>query len=638
MKHKRARRAIASLIAIIVLFPCSFFVGSAHAAEKFDTKDFSVNIRINEDNSLQIKEQISVNFNQKSQGIFRTIPFKGTFKMKRDNELIEEKVRAEIYDVKVKGGEKKLSTEGSSKLIRIGTEGKYIEGPKKYTIEYKVRFFKDQRDDFDFIYLNVLPNEWASTIQKGKLRVEFPKDFDTSELRTYLGDEEMTKDFTKKDGDKLVWEATATNLYKTGVTIHAYLPEGYFVDVADISKKGFSPMILSLVMALISLALWFLFGRDEEDIEVVEFRSPDGMDPIAISYHLTGKPGPETIAPEIMYLGNKGFLEVEVDEENDTFYLEKTDKSYENEASYRRTLMNNLFSVGARVDLQERSDDYWLGLHSVEEVAKDVLEVEAGAKRETRSSKLSQAFMKFSLIVIIAVTALAVYMTPGAEEAMLAFPIIGGIAVLLGSGIWDSTFQRRDTHKKSKVKGLYILGGALLVGNVLALSLGSYIFWDSIFIGLIIGLAMLAVSFFHVIGGKATDQAHQTRGRILGFKNFLEQVEVDKMKELVDDDPNYFFDIMPYTFLFGFKDKWMSRFADVVNDAPPWLKQTGVEDGMTYYDSMASYTFYRAMDRQISNNIKEAVQAEIGESLSDSGGSSGGFGGGGFGGGGGGSW
>lgn len=640
MKVKRIGRIVAILIAIVAIFPCSFFVGTAHAEEKFDTKDFSVYVKVHEDNTLDVKERITVNFNQQSQGIYRVIPFKGVFKMKRNNELIEEKVRAEIYDIEVKGGAKAVTTEGPTKHIRIGTKGKYLSGEKTYEIDYKVRFYKDTRDDFDFLYLNVLPDDWETTIEKGTLRVEFPKDFDTNELSTYLGDEEQRHDFTSKEDGKVIWEARATNLYKTGVTIHAYLPEGYFADAASVGDNAILPVLLSGIIALISLALWFFFGRDEKDIEVVEFRAPNGMDPIELSYHLTGNTGADTVAPEIMYLGNNGFLTLEMDEENDTFYLEKTDKDYENEISYVGMLMNRLFSAGSKVDLRDRSESYWLGLNTVGDVAKSVLEIAAGEKRETRASKVSQWFMKAGLLIIIIATTFAVGITPGTEDAMFAFPVIGGVAAFLGSGFWDDAFQKRDISTSRKIKVFYVLGGVALAGNIVALAWGSNIYWDSIVPGLIIGIAMLIIAFFHVIGGKATDKAHKMRGRILGFKNFLEEVEVDKMKELVDEDPSYFFDIMPYTFLFGFKDKWMSKFAEVVNDAPPWVKhRNSAGEFVSDYDTIATYALYSSMNNHISYNIQEAVQAEIGASISDAGSSSsGGFGGGGFGGGGGGSW
>ena len=43
-------------------------------------------------------------------------------------------------------------------------------------------------------------------------------------------------------------------------------------------------------------------------------------------------------------------------------------------------------------------------------------------------------------------------------------------------------------------------------------------------------------------------------------KEFLENVEKDKLEELINEMPNYFYDILPYTYVFNISKKWIKKF------------------------------------------------------------------------------
>lgn len=49
------------------------------------------------------------------------------------------------------------------------------------------------------------------------------------------------------------------------------------------------------------------------------------------------------------------------------------------------------------------------------------------------------------------------------------------------------------------------------------------------------------MTFFSCYLSKRTEYGTQILGRILGFKNFLETVEKDRLEAMVQDDPEYFY-------------------------------------------------------------------------------------------------
>ena len=40
----------------------------------------------------------------------------------------------------------------------------------------------------------------------------------------------------------------------------------------------------------------------------------------------------------------------------------------------------------------------------------------------------------------------------------------------------------------------------------------------------------------------------------------MKTVEKDKINELVEENPNYFYDILPYAYVLGVSDKWSKKF------------------------------------------------------------------------------
>ena len=127
---------------------------------------------------------------------------------------------------------------------------------------------------------------------------------------------------------------------------------------------------------------------------------------------------------------------------------------------------------------------------------------------------------------------------------------------------------------------------------------------------------------------------HELKQKINGFKIFLETAEKEKLETLVESDPSYFYDILPFAYVLGVSDKWIKNFEGITLERSHWYC------GNTF----SPMTMYYLMHNQMPNVTRSMIsipQSSSGSGLSGGGGLSsggGGFSGGGFGGGGGGSW
>ena len=74
---------------------------------------------------------------------------------------------------------------------------------------------------------------------------------------------------------------------------------------------------------------------------------------------------------------------------------------------------------------------------------------------------------------------------------------------------------------------------------------------------------------------KRTKYGNEILGRIRGFKRFLKTAEKEKLESLVHENPEYFYDILPYTYALGVSKKWMNQFETIAMQAPDWYDYNG---------------------------------------------------------------
>jgi uncharacterized membrane protein len=106
--------------------------------------------------------------------------------------------------------------------------------------------------------------------------------------------------------------------------------------------------------------------------------------------------------------------------------------------------------------------------------------------------------------------------------------------------------------------------------------------------------------------------------------------ERDRLVALVEQDPKYFYNILPYAWVLNVSDKWAKKFESIAIQPPDWYYgHTGIFHPVIFMNDL--------------NHSMNVMQTTMASSPSSSGGggsgfSGGGFSGGGGGGGGGGSW
>lgn len=589
---------------------------------------YDVKITVNEDNTLDIVETITAYFNQYKHGIFRTLPFKNTV-IRADG--TETNNRAGISNIYVSDKYTK-SKENGNLMLKIGSQSITLKGEKKYTIKYRYNLGKDPLKDIDELYYNIIGSEWDTVIGNVTFTITMPKEFDASKLGFSSGEVGSTNNNVeyKVTGNKI--EGKHIGVLKSGnaLTVRCELPEGYFVGAKqDVDYATLLMFIVPLFAFIIALLIWKKYGKDDQVIETVEFYPPNGYNSLEVAYLYKGTVENKDITSLLIYLANKGYIKITETDEQSLFTKSKGFeitklKEYDGTNINERIFLDGLFKRKNTVTVTDLYNRFYMTMNSIrsninrKENRNKIFESSTGKK----IGSLILLFLA-SLITIIAVPT-------------LAFGELGEVITTIVICLFYTPFYLIGIFAgMPKAMRIFWLGFTGFHSMIFFATtpLVMALFNDLVYLGaFLFGLACIvgiAICIIHM--PKRTPFGNEMLGKIGGFKDYLETAEKEKLESMVAKNPQYFYDILPFTYVLGISDLWIRKFEAIALQAPDWYSSSSgfnVDRFGTFMNSTMRST-QTAMSSSPSSSSSGG-----GSSRSSGGGRSGG----GSGGGGGGSW
>jgi uncharacterized membrane protein len=200
---------------------------------------------------------------------------------------------------------------------------------------------------------------------------------------------------------------------------------------------------------------------------------------------------------------------------------------------------------------------------------------------------------------------------------------------------------KQDVMGSLKNKGMYLVDpdSAIGYGVVAALVIVApfvivqVLGWKDLFASIPLVVLSVAISavvwwlFARQITAK-TVRGGRTRVAILGFQEFMNRVDADRIKRM---PPDTFEKFLPYAMALGVEHHWAQAFAGMIKDPPSWYSSSG---GPVMFNPI----FFSSSMHSMASDMHQVFVSSPRASSSGSGfsgGGGGGFSGGGFGGGGG---
>lgn len=620
MKNKFLKLACMLCVCLGVLIVCNVSKASNEYAE-YTIDSYDIKMIVNENNTFDITEKITVNFTQYKHGINRKIPIRNTIQ-RLDGTTSNN--RAKITNIEVSENYS-TSTNNGYKILKIGSSNKTYIGKHTYTISYTYDIGKDPLKDADELYYNLIGTDSDTTISNVTFTIKMPKkfDYDGDKLGFSSG---LKGSIDSSNVEYTVNKNTISGSYigtlgiAEGLTVRLTLPEGYFVRVQEKDDNYVILVsIISVACVIVSALLWRLYGKDNKVVETVEFYPPEELNSAELAYIYKGVAEDEGIISLLISLANKGYLKIE-DCGTKSFILGNDFritklKEYTGNNETEKEFFDGLFKKKNSVTNEDLYDSFYKTIRSI----KSKLESKENKNKIFEKSSLSKIIWLalMCIVILLLITVKPIINTSAGEDLpfLLAFPIIGFSVILL--------VGFRQTNLMIKIFG--IVWGALFGGIPLVVEITPILVEEvpQYLTSYIIGLICIAIIIvFAKIMPKRTKYGSAMLGKIKGFKRFLEVAEKEKLENLVSENPQYFYYILPYTYALGVSDKWVKQFESIAMQAPNWYTS---QNGF----SMDSFGRFMSSTMKSAQSSMTSAPSSSGGGGSSGGGSSGGGSGGG---------
>jgi Predicted membrane protein (DUF2207) C-terminal domain/Predicted membrane protein (DUF2207) N-terminal domain len=567
----------ARLLAVL----CVLALPPALAARTWHISDFSDTINIQTDGSASVRERLTLVFEGEFHGIHRVIPIENLGPAGTNYTLF-----LDVTGVTGENGESlkyEVKTSNGFRDITVYIPNA-VDTTRTIEISYSVRNGLRYFPDYDEFYWNVTGNDWQVPIDRASAMVMLP-----AAAAGQLRAQAFTGVYGSKERDVTTDVDGATVSLTTnhplpmrgGLTVDIYIPKGVLKEPGKFTYFlwfiGSNPIVfLPFVTFGVMFAIWWWKGRDPDPGRSVApmYEPPPGMTPAEAGTLIDDRTDPRDITCTLVDLAVRGYLKIE--ETTDTTLLVFHSKDY-------------IFHL-----LKPR--EQWTDLTSYERVMLDNVFV---AGNDTRLSGLKNRF--YTALPIIRQNIMAALRNKG---MYLLDPDSANAYSLLGAGLSLAPFLIAQFTGYKQVFTPSVL-------TVISVLISLIVWW-------LFARQMKA----------RTVQGARTRIAVIGFQEFMNRVDADRIKRM---PPDTFEKYLPYAMALGVEHHWAQAFAGIVTNPPSWYVSPG---GYAVFNPIL---FSSSMHSMATDMHQVFVSSPRSSSTSSGwgGGGGGGFSGGGFGGGGG---
>jgi len=560
------------------------------AARSWRIADFDDNISIAEDGSAAVHERITLTFEGQWHGIHRFIPVEYPGPRGTNYTLFLDVTR--IADGN--GGKLKYETSTSHGFrdLKIYIPDA-VDATRTVEIDYAVRNGIRFFEDHDEFYWNVTGNDWPVPIDHAAAFVSLPGSAAGSlRAQAFTGvygsaERNATSEI---QGSDVAFETSNPLPMRGGMTIDIYVPKGILREPSAFTRViwflGSNPIIfLPLLTFAVMFTLWWYKGRDPDPgISVAPmYEPPPDMSPAEAGTLLDDTIHPRDITCTLVDLAVRGYVKIEeVDNKGLVFHhkdyifhllMPQAQWTDKTLLAHERVMLENVFDGGQETKLSDLKNRFYKALPVIQQDIKSQLKNKGMYLLDPDSAN------GYSIGAIVLILApFAIMQFTGYKD------IFSSIGLLVASGIISAIiwwlFAREMTAKTVK-------------------------------------------------GGR-------TRVAILGFQEFMNRVDADRLKRM---PPDTFEKFLPYAMALGVEHQWATAFAGIVQNPPSWYVGPG---GYGYGPGFNPIFFSNSMHSMATDMHQVFVSAprasSTGSGFGGGGFGGGGFSGGGFGGGGGGAF
>jgi uncharacterized membrane protein len=379
---------------------------------------------------------------------------------------------------------------------------------------------------------------------------------------------------------------------KKALTVDIELPDGYFSNSKS-EAYGYVSFIICMICiagVVISFALWYFYGKDYDRVaETVEFYPPYNYDAAEIGFINKGETGRKLTVASILSLVSKGYVKLIEDKETEEVTLIKNTNLTLEEAIGREIKIVKLKDIGSGKDVTKEAKKFMKNFSS--RVYEVVIKKDFNNTLEEIKPLIDNGYVKIEHDSLDDVTSEAMKKinedlekknakgSSFTDSEKLVFDALfeDGCEVELSShkslykvftevddvvvNKLDSLINDYNARKATLISSIWLFICIVLWG--LAYSLIKDMDPRFSFLYYIAFGANVATLVFTILMKRKTKYGEEVSAKVSGFKNYLEVAEKEQLEMLVKENPNYFFDILPYAYVLDVSSVWCEKFENI---------------------------------------------------------------------------
>ncbi len=587
---------------------------------RFEVAKYDVTYDIASNCSIAVTEELTISYlGVQSTGFIRDIPVNKGAQVRdvKVKKLVNGEEQNVYYDVYIE--------DGDFISVDIGDYTNKYRQSESYRLTYTYNITNEVVNK-SMLPLNPIGQGWDCNIYNATVKLILPDGYTDAKCYYGISGSTTTLPFIEQttDGTTVITTSIDKLDAYNGITFDLNFEKGAIKNFTDLTPYLFAVAGL-VILAIVILLKLFVFNKNYLT-PVVNYEAPNKMDPLIMGKLIDNTINNEDVTSLIFYWASKGYIKINFDDKDDPSIIRVMKSLPESHPAYEQLMYNNLFQRGEIIKPSQLKNSFY---KTVEQVTSMVNKQTKGLY-ENKSITASVVFAVIGGLLLGFAPMLLAFMRISSKMLLLV-PFIAVIPAFVINGLAQTLSYNRLKLSKNKFIGLSLGLAAIcvVVGILYVMLVPTSIIGTGHKIVLYVVSSLVFTSSASLLMRSASYT--EKLNDIIGFKNFIQLAEKDQLEMMLEEDPQFYYHILPYAQVLGVTDKWEEKFADITIQPPQWA--TG--------NVMTTYIEFRIINSMLRNsmrNISSGMVSRPSSSGSNGGGFGGGFGGrsgGGFGGGGG---
>ncbi len=581
MSRARSLRGLPGLLLAFLLFVLLSTAGAW--AKGISVTRWETTAHVDSDGSARITEKITYQFSGVYHGVYRDIPidYPGP---QGSNYSLFVKVD-QITDAIGNPLKYEKSTKNGFLKLKVTVPGA-VDASKMVIFEYSianvVKFFEDHEE----FYWNVTGNDSPLPIEHASAMVFLPENtsgyLQAQAYSGVYGSKERAR--AAVQGPVATAETDSPLPMHGGLTIDVYIPKDLMKEPGAFTKAGWfvraNPVLSFPLWAFaVMFTFWWLKGRDPDPgISVAPmYEPPEKMGPAEVGTLVDDRIDPRDITAVMVDLAVRGYIKIVETQHKGLLFntkdydlqLVKDRATWDGLADYERTMLDRIFATGTTTRVSDLKNHFYTAIPLIKQEVMGALKAKGMYSLDPDSA---MSYVGWAVVLVA-----------------------GPFALLQWLQVTD--------------------------------------FFNAPVLMIVCGIIAVAIIVLFARQLSATSlKGARTKVQILGFQEFMNRVDADRLKRM---PPDTFEKFLPFAMALGVEHRWAKAFEGIIQNPPNWYQGDG---GINTFNSIYFVNSLGTMSQTTSAAFVAAPRSSSSSSGWSGGSGGGGFSGGGFGGGGTGGW